>query len=484
MARIPRVGIGNTQLSNPKLTTESGQAMQTQAIGEGRGIEALGGAVEKSANYLYQKMDEARNYVESSQFELIQSKKAQVRQKYALATTTDSDGRVWSATNTPENREALERDLRAIDDESFKVFTNKEQEAMARATAQKINMTIKLDVQSDWMKNVARNGQAATGIYYDAIATTFKGTPEEIKAINDRANLDIANNISTPEQAYKDAQATIKKGWNNMYLTDLKDNPKLAGERLDAKFYGFDVVETEKARAIYDREIKKIQNDTADAIIKDELNGKPHSVDEIIDLMNLGKIDTGWAESKIKNLTTIKKVETVPSVYKEIKDMIVGGAKASEINNKIEAARNVTLSNSDADTLYYVKQEGKDTSVYQAHYDETHKQDSWWTVAINSISNFVQSAYGVASPILPGLINKFVTQVKTKNSAKEEFPDIALQVIKAKVIEDNPSISNLKDVPNAKFNKDGFQPLLEGKNEAEANYVFRGGKLVPNKKTE
>jgi len=233
-----------------------------------------------------------------------------------------------------------------------------------------------------------------------------------------------------------------------------------------------------------ERDIAKQKDDKEDSIIKDELNGKYLDDKDIVNLMNAGQVDVDWAESKIKSRLSTKDVKTDPAVYEELKNMIVGGAKSIDIKRAIEKARGTSISSSDADSLYYVKQEGKDTSVYQAYYDDTHKEDSWWTAAINSLSKFAQDAYGIASPALPGLINKFVSQVKTKGVAKEAFPDVALQVIKAKVIEDNPSISNLKDVPNAKFSKDGFQPLLEGKNEVEPNYVFRGGKLVPNKKTE
>jgi hypothetical protein len=79
------------------------------------------------------------------------------------------------------------------------------------------------------------------------------------------------------------------------------------------------------------------------------------------------------------------------------------------------------------------------------------------------------------------MMRSLITSAKS-GTPKEKLPEEALKIIKGQIIADNPSISNLKDIPNAKFGKDGYKPLLEGKNEAEPNYVFRGGKLVPNKK--
>jgi len=62
MAKVPTFGPGNTQLSNPKLTTQSSSVEQTQALGPGEGIETLGKAIKSSADFMYQKMDEARNF--------------------------------------------------------------------------------------------------------------------------------------------------------------------------------------------------------------------------------------------------------------------------------------------------------------------------------------------------------------------------------------------------------------------------------------
>ena len=66
MTRIPRVSPGGTQLTTPKVSTESPQALQTQTIGGGKGLIAMGGAIEQSANVLYQKMERSRNYAENA----------------------------------------------------------------------------------------------------------------------------------------------------------------------------------------------------------------------------------------------------------------------------------------------------------------------------------------------------------------------------------------------------------------------------------
>ena len=46
---IPRVSPGNTQLSNPKISTQSPTALQTQPIGSGQGITSFGNAITSTA---------------------------------------------------------------------------------------------------------------------------------------------------------------------------------------------------------------------------------------------------------------------------------------------------------------------------------------------------------------------------------------------------------------------------------------------------
>lgn len=483
MSKIPTIGPSGRQLSNPKLTTQSPMAEQTQTIGPGKGLEAIGGAVEKGADFAYQKLDQARNYVESSKFDIIQAKGEALKAKYALGTTTDKDGRVWASTGSPEERQALDNELRSLEEESLSVFTSKEQKAKAVGVAGKNAISVRTDVQNAWMKNIAKNGEAATSIFYDGlIEDTTLSLDVKKKLFNDRANSDIANHIATPEVAYNREQIAFKKAKNALAISDLNNNPALFKENLDKNTYQFDITEKESMTKLYDREIGKIKDDNENAIIAAELNGKPLDKVAILDLMNKGKVDIKWAEEKIKNLNKIENVSTNPAVYEDIKNMITGGAKSIDIKRAIEGARNVSLSNSDADTLYYIKQEGKDSSVYQAYYKDTHTQDSYWAAALNSLQDFAIKSYGVASTVFPLLVNRFISVSKASGVSKEQLPTLALNVVKSKILEDNPSISNLKDIPNAKFDKDGYKPLLEGKNDAEPNYIFRGGKLVSNKK--
>ena len=311
--RVPRISPGSTQLRTRSQQTIRPEGLDTS----GKGLSTIGKAVEGIGDEMYNTMNDARNYVEGSQFALIQAKKEDVKNNYANATTKDKNDRIWSSTDTPENRKALEAELKAIDDESYKVFTNKDQELKAKGLAALNSISTISNVKAAWMKNLARNGQAATSIFYDNITSSFTGSEDQINAINARANADIKNNISTPEVARNDAKTALRTGWNNLFLTDLNTNPALANKRLAANFYKMSVVDREKAERVYSLEIDRIHSDNGEILDQQAFDGTLNEA-TIKNFVTDGRITSKEGTSRIKTLNAVDAKSSDPFIYNSL----------------------------------------------------------------------------------------------------------------------------------------------------------------------
>lgn len=306
MPKIPTIGIGSTQLARPRLTTTT-PSSEERATGIGKGIESIGNAINTVGEEAYRKLDEARNYVEGSQFDIIQAKKAEIVNKYARMTTTDENGRVWSGTDTPENRAALAADLAKIDEESFAVFSNKMQLARAKGIAGKSTVATTIDVQGNWMKNIARNGEASTSIYYEGIINdTKKDMDEKEKLFNERANADITKNISTPEVAYNRSKAALSAAKMVRFQESVRTDPYETIKNIDK--LNLNQEEKDKAVRYYNQVINQIQKGNEDEYNKQIIAGT-----DIGDLKELVKKDVAAGRvSSEYGLGFIKKKEEKP----------------------------------------------------------------------------------------------------------------------------------------------------------------------------
>ena len=197
--RVPRISPGSTQLKSRSQQTIRPEGLDTS----GRGLQAIGKAVENEGNKLYERVNDARNFVENSQFDLIQSEKEAVRINYATEKYKDKKGRTWMATDTPERRAKLASELKEIDERGYKLYTNKDQEARSRVVAQKNNISITTAVQAGWTKNLAINGDASTREKLDNMINSFSGTQEELDDMDALLEAAKRNDIYDPAKAYK-----------------------------------------------------------------------------------------------------------------------------------------------------------------------------------------------------------------------------------------------------------------------------------------
>lgn len=445
MARIPMISPGNTQLSNPKLTTQSPNAEQTQQIGPGKGLEALGGTISKVADEQYRQWDEARNYSEVAQAKL---KMTQGMGELLLKSDTDIDpttGRL--RTGKKEDYASYDQSFRTLREDVAKVFTNKEtQEKFLSGDYDLQTLVTRNAIQKKFMGNMINEGQATTIETIDTLANAYVVTGDEKILEQIGSTLDGAMN-----QGFFDADkvSTLKKAalkdahWKR-FDTDRMNNPAMVEENIDKNVYKFDASEMEKARTIFDRDLKKQQGDNADKIILDDLNGKPTDVETIRKLAETKKIDPKWAETRIKNISSLESINTDPTTYESIMDKINNNkTKASEIRLAIEQAQvSKQLSNADAKSLYYVKQQGRDTTVYQDFYNETHKQNDFWKTAFETIKVAAGNLLGGGSMMIMQLTNSLVNKAQQKQTTPEAMPELAQQVVKEKLIEQNPSIQS------------------------------------------
>lgn len=257
MAKIPVVPIGSTQLSNPRLTTQAPTAAQTQTIGAGQGTEALGNALEKSADTMYRKLDEARNYTEAGQYEAFKAQTmANLKIQSENDTYTDSEGKVWLKTGTASDWQPYKDTLTKAKSEAAKFFTSKEQLVKAMSDWDKSALETESHISATFMKNIGKNGDAITRGKLDLMANAFDGTPASEKAIDYTINQAVANHIYDPGEAYKLKEQTIKEARNKLFINDLNTNPELADERLKSNYYKFDVDVAEKARSHYETQVK------------------------------------------------------------------------------------------------------------------------------------------------------------------------------------------------------------------------------------
>lgn len=262
MARIPRVAPGSTQLSNPKLTTESPNAFQTQSTGTGQGISALGQGVEKGANYLYQKMDEARNFTEVSQAEAYDSQLF-ANELAKSDTAVDKAGRP---------RQGAKEDFRDHD-EAFKnsendigkFFTNKETEARYKADRQKNIIATRTQIARKYQQNMIDAGKASTINKVQSDITNYALMPDEKKPFYEKM---LEHNIKegvrlgflSETQAQKLQYDSKQDARYNAFLNDFRAKPEDAEAKFLAGKYGMDIETSEKAR-IRLKEIKTIRRE-------------------------------------------------------------------------------------------------------------------------------------------------------------------------------------------------------------------------------
>ena len=281
MAKVPTFGPGNTQLSNPKLTTQSSSVEQTQALGPGEGIETLGKAIKSSADFMYQKMDEARNYAEKAKYETYKTK---TMADIMLAEDNERN---------PDGSPKTDKDLSSFDEklnkakEGYKgIFTNKEQLAKADAEWDLDAMKSSTTILSNRMKNIAMVAQVNDLDRLNTLSNAFASNQDPLakKEIAAQQEDVILNgekaNIYSPVEAYNLRKKIKDDNSDKSFSSDMVNNIESVREKLSKNEYGFDAEKQEQALKHYEQayHLSELQNTvdnrftTLNKLANDELN--------------------------------------------------------------------------------------------------------------------------------------------------------------------------------------------------------------------
>ena len=266
MAKIPRTPIGSKQLSNPKVSTQSPSALQTQSTGVGRGLESLGSTIQREAEAAYKKMDEARNYTET-----LRAKREYMEGASQITTDelTAKNKNDDLKTGAEEDYAAPRQKLKALEESVLGKFTNKDNRAKFQADMGLIAMSTENDWRKIYRKNSIRNGREEIKRNSDAIAQNYAATG---KAHN-RAGKEVTIEEALKEEwddgvnrgffdagvAYSHSQTTEKAARMGRFNYDLINNFKDVQDNLDGNTYGFDTEGLKKAKSTFRTEQSAIR---------------------------------------------------------------------------------------------------------------------------------------------------------------------------------------------------------------------------------
>lgn len=242
MAKIPRVQPGATQLSNPRISTQSPSALQTQPTGSGAGIAALGASIEQTAGALYQKMDAARNYAENAKADAYKTE-FMAEKRLAESLKRNPDGSPLTSTDISDFQASLGKGKEGLK----AIYTNKDEYVRAQMNWDKDALVVSHDVLKERYKNLGVVAKANDNAFFRSWALSFDGSPEALKILDDRVKSGMQNNIYDPLEADKIKEETAKKGnWNWFRTTAHMDRDK-AKKMVENGEFGFDQKETDTA---------------------------------------------------------------------------------------------------------------------------------------------------------------------------------------------------------------------------------------------
>jgi hypothetical protein len=478
--RIPQTAPGNAQL-----TTTTPSAQQSQTVGVGKGLEALGGAVEKTTNYLYQKMDEARNFAEASKAELyVAQKMGELELKASTDVVVGPDGKPKRRTGSPDDFKPYDDELRKTKSEASKFFTNKEQADKFSFEYDKSALLTRNRIQNTFMKNLINEGQATTQDWANRLAEHYalsgsEKALENIEKIYDNA---VVKGFFDADVGENKKKLALKDARSKLFIHDLEVNPKLADERLKSNFYKFEVDEMEKARAHYTRELNLIKNTNEEAVLDDYLNGGL-TIDRVKALRDEKKIDANFALEMIGKIKNGNSNKTNPIVYMEAVDTLMspdmtGKEKRDYLLGLLNSQQ---LSDSDFKSLYETGRSGGASvaTLYMAekmteeemlaNASKTPSDMSWLRSAVGTIKN--------AAPIL-GPVNVASTVMKLFDSVKSEglkgnsITEKAKSILRDFVVSQYPQVGLMKDLPNKIYDGKNIQNIYSGDNELTPSKKF------------
>ena len=264
--KIPRIGVGGTQLQTKSTQTIRPEGLDTS----GRGLQALGQSVEKVGSDLYEKMNAARNFAEQTKADLYTTKKMGQLLLYAdTDTTTDSTGKVVQRTGTAEDYHYYNEQISKGREEVAGLFTNKDMQATYLAEYDKQAIVTKAGIQKKFMSNLIDQGKADTLETVDNLTKAYgltgnKVALDQIDQIMDSA---VAQGFYSKTEGYKLKTNAVDNAKYQNFLSEFMIDPDGAAEKLKNNAYGLGVETKQKALTQLSelrRQLREDQNNNAD----------------------------------------------------------------------------------------------------------------------------------------------------------------------------------------------------------------------------
>lgn len=257
MAKIPVFSPGSAQLR-----TTSTASPYTKVGSAGAGMEELGGAISKSADFLYQKLDEARNFTEIAQAEAHDTQ-TQASELLRADTAVDKMGRPrqGSLEDMKDHDDVFKKDEETIRG----YFSNRETEARYMAERAKSIMSTKSQIMRKYTGNMIDAGKAATINKVTSDIQNYATVPDEKKPFYEKMlKYNIAEGVRrgflNETAAQKLQYDSIQDARYNAFLTDFRAKPEETEAKFLAGKYGLDIETSEKARVRL-KEIKAIRRE-------------------------------------------------------------------------------------------------------------------------------------------------------------------------------------------------------------------------------
>jgi len=401
--------------------------MQTQEIGPGKGLEAIGGAVEKSSNYLYQKMDEARNYSEASQAKL---KMVKGMSELMIKADTDVDPSTGKLrTGKKADYESYDNALRTMREDVAKTFTNKDVGQRFLADDYDLSaLTTRNKIQNTFTKNMINEGQATTIETTYNLANTYAATGDEtlLKQIDSTLTEATNKGLFSADVAYNKKLDMLNMAKYNRFLTEYRADPVSTTEKVKTNGFKMDVETLHRAEG----QLKYLKNEVVEQQhnnaygLWEKLQAGTLTVDEILSRRDSKGAD-GITLPDAKNLET----SLYERMNKQVKTLYESNDRAREYidvvskieNNRDKYSRFQTILSSFANGEL-----SKEESVQLNNL--TGKQDATFDVvksgisAIKNWASYVPSLpFRVLAPALNNYFNRVANGESPQEAAKKEI---------------------------------------------------------------
>jgi len=211
----------------------------------------------------------------------------------------------------PTDLASFDADAKAIRANAAKLFHSKTDEAEFMANYDMDTVVAKNKLQSIYMKKQIEMGQITTLEQSNKLGNLYAKTGEKkyLKYQEHLWKIAVERNQYGPKEAYREKIKAANKAKTDSFMYDLPNNPALVEKKLSTNEYGFDIQELENAGKIYEQQLKVIQNQTEESLIKMKLGGTlkrgTDGEDYIRGLVEIKKLDPKVAVSMIKDLNTV-----------------------------------------------------------------------------------------------------------------------------------------------------------------------------------